>query len=105
MPQFLSGWDLRWHINGSYRSDVQSSLVSSIPTDPQPFTVEAFSVWDTSLNWTNDTDTVVSVYIDNIFDELALTGGNATRFAGPRGQSFFIGRPRTFGIRISYQFD
>ncbi len=105
MPQFLSGWDLRWHINGSYRSDVQSSLVSSIPTDPQPFTVEAFSVWDTSLNWTNDTDTVVSVYIDNIFDELALTGGNATRFAGPRGQSFFIGRPRTVGLRISYQFD
>ena len=72
-----------------YRSNVQSSLISSI-TDPQPFTVEGFSVVDTSLNFTNETGTVISLYVDNIFDELAPTGGNATRFAGPRGQSFSL---------------
>ena len=105
VPKLLSGWNFRWHANGSYRSNVQSSLISSIPTDPQPFTVEGFSVVDTSLNFTNETGTVISLYVDNIFDELALTGGNATRFAGPRGQSFFIGRPRTIGVRMTYQFD
>ena len=84
---------------------MQSSLISSIPTDPQPFKVEGFSVVDTSLNFTNETGTVISLYVDNIFDELALTGGNATRFAGPRGQSFFIGRPRTIGVRMTYRFD
>jgi outer membrane receptor protein involved in Fe transport len=45
-----------------------------------------------------------SLYVDNIFDELALTGGNNSQFVGPRGQTFFIGRPRTAGVRVTYSF-
>ena len=100
----FNDWTLRWHVNGSYRSDAQSGLVSLIPGDPQPFTVEGFSIWDASLNMYNGENVNASLYIDNIFDELALTGGNNSQFVGPRGQTFFIGRPRTAGLRVTYSF-
>jgi outer membrane receptor protein involved in Fe transport len=77
----FNNWTVRWHVNGAYRSDRQSGLVSLIPGDPQPFTVDGFSIW-----------------------ELALTGGNNSQFVGPRGQTFFIGRPRTAGVRVTYSF-
>jgi len=95
---------LRWHVNGVYRSDVQSGLLSLIPGDPQPFKIDSFSVWDASLNMYNGDNINASLYIDNIFDELALTGGNDSQFTGPRGKSFFIGRPRTVGLRVKYAF-
>jgi outer membrane receptor protein involved in Fe transport len=100
----FNNWNLRWHVNGAYRSDVQSGLVSLIPGDPQPFTVDAFSVWDASLNMFNGENINASLYIDNIFDELALTGGSDAQRAGPRGKTFFIGRPRTVGLRVNYSF-
>jgi iron complex outermembrane receptor protein len=102
--QVFDNWNLRWHVNGSYRSDVQSGLVSAIPGDPQPFKIDGFSVWDASLNMYNGDNINASLYIDNMFDELALTGGNDSQFTGPRGKSFFIGRPRTVGLRVNYSF-
>ena len=68
----LDNWNLRWHVNGAYRSDVQSGLVSLIPGDPQPFKIDGFSVWDVSLNMYNGNNINASLYIDNIFDELGV---------------------------------
>jgi outer membrane receptor protein involved in Fe transport len=97
-------WNVRWHLNGSYRSDVQSGLVSLIPGDPQPFVIDSFSLWDASVNVQNAGNTSVSLYIDNLTDERAVTGGIDSQFTGPRGKFFFVGRPRTVGLRVNYTF-
>jgi iron complex outermembrane receptor protein len=97
-------WNARWHLNGSYRSKAQSGLVSQIPGDPQPFVIDGFSTWDASVNVQNNGLISASLYIDNIFDERAVTGGVASQFVGPRGKYFFVGRPRTVGLSVKYSF-
>jgi len=100
----LPGWNVLWHVNGSYRSDAESGLVSLIPGDPQPFTIEGFSVWDASVGFRNEGKRLsASVYVDNIFDERAVTGGVASANVGPRGRYFFVGRPRTVGLQVTYR--
>lgn len=97
-------WSVRWHLNGSYRSEAQSGLVSLIPGDPQPYEIEGFSVWDASINFHSNGALGASLYVENIFDELASTGGIVSPRVGPRGRYFFVGRPRTIGLRLTYNF-
>jgi outer membrane receptor protein involved in Fe transport len=99
----LNDWSMAWHVNGSYRSDAQSGLVSLIPGDPQPFTIEGFSVWDASITLQNQ-NLAASLYMDNVFDEEAITGGVASGNVGPRGKYFYVGRPRTVGVQLTYSF-
>ena len=101
----LDDWQLRWHLNGFYRSETTSGLVSLVPGDPQPFEMDGFSVWDASLNLESNRKPIsVSLYIENIGNERAETGGVDQNFAGPRAAYFFVGRPRTIGLRMNYSF-
>jgi len=97
-------WTVRWHVNGSYRGAAQSGLVSLIPGDPQPYEIDGFSVWDASVNLHDSEQISASLYVENIFDELASTGGVVSPRVGPRGVYYFVGRPRTAGLRITYSF-
>lgn len=101
---WLPGWNLTWHTNGSYRSDANSGLVSLIPGDPQPFTIKAFSVWSASVSLRNDRNVGASLYVDNVFDDRAVTGGVESANVGPRGRYYFVGRPRTVGLQLTYDF-
>jgi len=98
-----SNWRMRWHLNGYYRDETLSGLVSLIPGDPQPFEIDAFSVWDASIN-VESGPLQASFYVDNLTDARAVTGGLADARAGARGRYFFVGRPRTIGLRMSYAF-
>lgn len=101
----LDDWQLRWHVNGFYRSETTSGLVSLLPGDPQPFEIDGFAVWDASLNLQSNRKAVsISMYIENIGNERAETGGVDQNFAGPRAAYFFVGRPRTVGLRLNYSF-
>jgi outer membrane receptor protein involved in Fe transport len=102
-PSFLEDWQMSWHVNATYRSSTLSQLVSSNPSDPPPFEIDAFSVWDASVNLSNES-TTISLYVDNIFDELAMTGGSDRGSVGLRAEQFYVGRPRTLGLKLRYRF-
>lgn len=100
----LPGWGLLWHVNGSYRSAAESSLYSAIPGNPEPFTIVGFSVWNASLTLHSDRHYSAMLYVNNVFDSTAITGGVVGEREGPRGDYYFVGRPRTVGLQLTYSF-
>jgi len=100
----LSGWALKAHVDASYRSSTQSRLDSSNPADPVPFTIKAFSVWGGSVGVESPGGITTALYIQNAFDSLASTGGSDRGAVGLRAEHFFVGRPRTIGLRVGYSF-
>lgn len=98
------GWDVRWHVNGAYRSSTFSKLASTDPAASPPFAISSFSLWDASVNLSNRSGLYASLYAQNIFNQLAITGGQDRGSVGLRAERFFIGRPRTIGIGLGYKF-
>jgi iron complex outermembrane receptor protein len=100
---FLDGWDLRWHVAGSYRSSTLSQLLSTDPNSPPPFKIDAFSIWDAAVDLSNRRGLYMALYAQNIGNSLAVTGGQDRGAVGVRAEHFFVGRPRTVGLRIGYK--
>ena len=108
-PGFLPGWNLRWHVDGNYRSSTLSRLENTIPGAAQPFVIKGFSIWDASIDLLNGHGLDVTLYGQNLFNELAITGGvdPGESGSGPTAvytSHYFIGRPRTVGLRLGYKF-
>ena len=103
-PVVLPDWDVHWHVNGNYRSSTLSQLVSTDPNAPPPFEIHGFAIWDASVALQNHKGLTTTVYVQNITNNLGVTGGVDAGAAGPRGAHFFIGRPRTVGLRVGYSF-
>jgi hypothetical protein len=100
---------LRYHLDGSYRSATYSRLLSTIPGAPAPFLIGGFSIWNGSIDLMNAHGLSMSLYGQNLFNALGLTGGLDPGEAGPpltnaRAAHYYIGRPRTIGIRVGYKF-
>jgi iron complex outermembrane recepter protein len=108
-PQFLQDWTMRWHLDGNYRSSTYSRLLNTIPGAPPPFLIQGFSMWDASVDLMNAHGLAMSLYGQNLFNELAITGGLDPGEAGSgptavRAAHYYIGRPRTVGLHLSYKF-
>jgi len=108
-PQFMDGWKVRWHLDGNYRSSTYSRLLNTIPGSAPPFLIQGFSIWDASVDLLNAHGLNVGLYGQNLFNELAITGGVDPGESGsgptaPRAAHYFIGRPRTIGVRLGYKF-
>lgn len=108
-PAFLAGWTQRWHLNGSYRSATLSRLVNTAPGAREPFNIAGFSLWDASVDLSSRGGLYTSLYAQNLFNQLGITGGlDAGEVApgngGVRHSHYFVGRPRTIGLRIGYKF-
>jgi iron complex outermembrane receptor protein len=100
----LQGWNMRWHLDASYRSATLSQLLSTNPNDPPPFKIPGFSIWDASVNLASSSGVYTSLYVQNLFNALAETGGSDRGAVGIRAEQFFIGRPRTVGLKVGYSF-
>lgn len=108
-PEFMRDWNTRWHIDGNYRSSTYSRLLNTIPGAPPPFLIHGFSIWDASVDLANAHGLDLTLYGQNLFNELAITGGLDPGEAGPpptnvRAAHYFVGRPRTIGLRLAYKF-
>ncbi|MEP6548543.1 MAG: TonB-dependent receptor [Gammaproteobacteria bacterium] len=108
-PAFMDGWNVRWHLDGNYRSSTYSRLLNTIPDAAPPFLIKGFSIWDASVDLMNEHGLEVGLYGQNLFNELAITGGVDPGESGsgptaPRAAHYFIGRPRTVGLRLGYKF-
>ncbi len=100
----LAGWDSLWHLNSNYRSATLSQLVSTDPNAPPPFVIHGFSIWDASAGLADRHGFTTSLYVQNMFNSLGITGGQDRGAVGIRGEHFFVSRPRTVGIRLGYAF-
>ncbi len=103
-PAVLPSWDMRWHLHGNYRSSTLSQLVSANPADPPPFELEGFSMFGASVNLEDTKGLSLGLYVDNIFNELGVTGGSDRGNVGLRAEQFYVARPRTIGLRAGYRF-
>lgn len=100
----LSGWNMRWHVDASYRSSTLSQLLSTNPDNPPPFKIPGFTIWDASVNLYDTGGLYTSLYVQNLFNALGETGGTDRGAVGIRAEQFFIGRPRTVGLKVGYSF-
>jgi iron complex outermembrane receptor protein len=103
MP-LLSGWDIRWHVDASYRSSTMSQLASTDPTVPPPFRIKGFEIWNGSVDFSHGAGFYTRLYAENIFNQLAVTGGADAGEVGVRAEHYYVGRPRTVGVRVGYKF-
>ena len=106
---FSPDWMLRYHLDGNYRSATYSRLLSTLPDAPAPFVIGGFSTWNGSVDLMNTHGLSLSLYGQNLFNTLGITGGLDPGEAGPpptndRSAHYFISRPRTIGLRIGYKW-
>jgi len=106
---FSTDWTMRYHIDGNYRSSTYSRLLSTIPGAPAPFLISGFSLWNGSIDLRNKNGLSMSLYGQNLFNVLGITGGLDPGEAGPpptnaRAAHYYITRPRTIGLRLTYTF-
>jgi outer membrane receptor protein involved in Fe transport len=92
---------LVFHANGSYRSDVVRNLASDLS---DVYIIDAFAVVDTSLALETDRWSA-QLFVNNIFNEEGITAvaGNTPDIVD-RNRAFFLGRPRTVGLRMTYNW-
>lgn len=92
--------DITYHLNGFYRSKTNSSFAGI-----RFFEIDAFSIWDASATLRTASEKwSVTAFVDNVFDELGITGGIPATRNGPVGQFYFVTRPRSYGIRFTYHW-
>jgi iron complex outermembrane receptor protein len=104
----LDAWHLRWHLGGSYRSAALSQLVNTVPGARPPFVIQGFMLWDGAVELSNG-KLYANLYGQNLFNALAVTGGVDAAEAAPgpegtRAAHYYVGRPRTVGLRVGYRF-
>jgi len=71
--------------------------------------IDGFSIWNGSVGLVNKSGLSMSLYGQNLFNTLGITGGLDPGEAGPpptnaRAAHYFISRPRTIGLRLGYSF-
>ena len=88
-----------YNLNAAYRDSVETGFNEEF-TDYAD--LDSFSLWNASITWHGDS-IWVRTYIDNIGDEEALTGVQNSR--APYSDVGFVGRPRTYGITVGYDFE
>lgn len=86
----------------SYRHVSQSS--STIIPSPNPPVQEGYGIVNFRFGLSND-DMLVSLYVDNLTNELPLRTFFASSLGAPRAnERFFTERPRTYGISLRKDF-
>lgn len=91
-----NGMELIYGLNGSYRSEAESTLyVDSVRMD-------SFWLWNASVYLQADS-WGVRAFINNIDDERGLLGADPVDQWGP-GANAVVSTPRTFGLSANYSF-
>ena len=97
----LPGSTLHWNVNGSFRDDAQSDFD---PVTVASFDMDDFWIWNVSLTLQTENNWSARLFVRNVFDEEGVTGGLPPAFATDKSSGFFVSRPRTIGLGISYRF-
>ena len=94
-----NGSSLHFNVNGSYRSSAETNFNADFGNHVE---VDGFDKWNASVTWQKDSFSI-RAFVNNITDEAGLSGVQNGRAA--YSHIGFIGRPRTVGIRLNYEFN
>ena len=98
----LPGSTLHWNVNGSFRDDAQSDFD---PVTVASFDMDSFWIWNASVKLQTEGNWSANLFVRNLFNEEGVTGGLSSAFATDKSSGFFVSRPRTVGLGISYSFN
>ncbi len=101
----LAGSALNFHGNVSYRGDSITNF-RELPTVPEASftTLGSYTLWNAAVTWEKD-KYAVTLFGDNLSDELAPTSATTASFYGERDQAIGLVRPRTIGLRLRWSYD
>lgn len=98
----LASGDLVFRANAYYKDSVDTRL-NDIPPNDDNVTLDSYTVVNFSAAYETQ-DWALTLFADNAFAEDYYTGGRGAARYGERGQFFYAGAPRTFGLEFSYHF-
>lgn len=90
------GMALLYAVNGSYRSEAESSLFSNSTK------LDSFWLWNAGVSLVSEQWTV-RAFVNNIDDERGLLGADPVGPWGPRANAV-VSTPRTYGLTASFRF-
>jgi outer membrane receptor protein involved in Fe transport len=101
----LRGSEIVLHTDASYRGDILSNF-RPIPGVPSMSFArfDAFTVWNASASWESGRYRV-TLFGENLGNERGESSVTTSDFFGARDQGWGVVRPRTFGVRLTYQSD
>ena len=97
----LPGAALHWNANGSFRDKTQADFD---PVTVASFDMDSFWIWNASVTLKTKKRWSANLFVRNLFNEEGVTGGLSQAFATDKSSGFFVSRPRTVGLGISYSF-
>ena len=112
-----NGWDLNVQYGVMHMGDVANSLGAGQFASVAPWggeIIPSYTLHNLTVGISQDQWTA-AVFVDNLTDEYAITGTRVSQrlLAGNRGlinglplrnYGYFVGRPRTAGLRFTYDF-
>lgn len=108
-PAPMDGWNAHLHLDGNYRSSTYSRLFNSIPGAPVPFLIQSFrsgTPLSTSRTRTGSTlGSMARTYSTSSRSQCIDLGEAGPPPTNARAAHYYIGRPRTIGVRLGYKFD
>ena len=93
------GRSLRFHVNGSYRSNFVTLASAATPAE----TFSGFWRWDASAVLLSDKGWTARLFIENLSNVEGTTGGTKESFFGSQGTALFVMRPRTIGLDLKWE--
>ena len=97
------GWSVDFHANASYRSSTNSAFNKVTQFGKIFYTMDGFAIFDASVTLDSNAAWSVTAFVNNIGDEKGISGGLPAPVMGAQQQYYFVTRPRTFGLRATYQ--
>lgn len=94
--------EIIFDLNANYTGRINTSIDPAVSRDIPGYMTADFAVSYAGRNWD------VSFAIDNLFDKRAAFTGELDRLNSPQAESlanFFILRPRSFNLKLTYRFD
>ena len=111
--QLNNGWEIQYHLDGSYRSSFQSRPNALLLEDGEGISLaplrahfakfDGIAILNTSVALRVSQHWQFRAFVNNLTDEDGITG--VFRGGGlPHSYLDFVGRPRTVGLGVNYQF-
>lgn len=101
----LAGSEIVLHADASYRSDVITNFRDLPGVAAMSFAeLDAFTIWNVSATWIRESYSV-TLFGKNLGNERGESSAITASFYGDRDQGWGVTRPRTIGVRLTYEYD
>ncbi|MCK7598017.1 TonB-dependent receptor [Microbulbifer sp. CAU 1566] len=86
-----------------YYKDAVDTRLNSLDDNFDNETLKDYHLFNLSADYRLD-QWRASLFADNVTNELYYNGVRSAKRYGERGQFYYVGQPRTFGVNVAYEF-